>query len=247
MAAGATKNKTGSKTPAKTNSTAKTSQPNVSKAAQDALNAAKEREIRRFWSYILFFWGILELLITFIKGDGLWRSLHNFNRGMFGLSVFLFAPIMIYVALMIASNTKRNTVVAKCVEGGMLMLLSSGMIQILQVGSVDGEKKKKKLKGLYLDGVDVHTSADRSHASTVFQADKQTFRGLGRSSPCGQGRAHSRQTRKGRTARRRKKAESSRNESKTYFADGGGGISRNSGRNKTAGGLCKISAQKRSR
>ena len=145
MAAGATKNKTGSKTPAKTNSTAKTSQPNVSKAAQDALNAAKEREIRRFWSYILFFWGILELLITFIKGDGLWRSLHNFNRGMFGLSVFLFAPIMIYVALMIASNTKRNTVVAKCVEGGMLMLLSSGMIQILQVGSVDGGSFFKKL------------------------------------------------------------------------------------------------------
>ena len=71
MAAGATKNKTGGKTPAKTNSTAKTSQPNVSKAAQDALNAAKEREIRRFWSYILFFWGILELLITFIKGEGL--------------------------------------------------------------------------------------------------------------------------------------------------------------------------------
>ena len=155
MAAGATKNKTGSKTPAKTNSTAKTSQPNVSKAAQDALNAAKEREIRRFWSYILFFWGILELLITFIKGDGLWRSLHNFNRGMFGLSVFLFAPIMIYVALMIASNTKRNTVVAKCVEGGMLMLLSSGMIQILQVGSVDGGSFFKKLKGLYLDGVEL--------------------------------------------------------------------------------------------
>lgn len=155
MAAGATKNKTGSKTPSKSNNTAKTSQPKVSKAAQDALSAAKEREIRRFWSYILFFWGILELLITFIKGDGLWRSFHNFNRGMFGVSVFLFAPIMIYVALMIASNTKKNTVVAKCVEGGMLMLLASGMIQILQVGSVDGGSFFKKLRGLYDDGVEL--------------------------------------------------------------------------------------------
>ncbi|MBQ8967561.1 DNA translocase FtsK [Ruminococcus sp.] len=153
MAAGATKSKNTNKpkTAAKTKTGA--SSPKVSKAAQDALNAAKEREVRRFWSYILFFVGVLELLLTFIKGDGLWRSLHNFNRGMFGLAVFLFAPMMIYVALMIASNTKKNTVVAKCIEGGVLMLLSSGIVQILQVGSVDGGSFFKKLRGLYEDGV----------------------------------------------------------------------------------------------
>ena len=150
-------NRSGGKSGSKPKTTSKTqtrsSSPKVSKAAQEALNAAKERESRRFWSYILFFWGVLELLLTFIKGDGLWRSLHNFNRGLFGMAVFLFAPMMIYVALMIASNTKKNTVVAKCVEGGVLMLLSSGIVQILQVGSVDGGSFFKKLKGLYDDGV----------------------------------------------------------------------------------------------
>ncbi len=152
MAANASGNKTApSKTAAK-KQTAKGSQK-VSKAAQDALSAAKEREFRRFWSYILFFWGVLELFITFIKGDGLWRALHDLNRGLFGMAVFLFAPMMIYVALMIASNTKKNTVVAKCVEGGVLMLLSSGIVQILQVGSVQGGSFLKKLKGLYDDGV----------------------------------------------------------------------------------------------
>ncbi|MBO4865901.1 MAG: DNA translocase FtsK [Ruminococcus sp.] len=150
-------NAPGSKTtgrPAPKKQTAQSS-PKVSKAAQDALNAAREREFRRFWSYILFFTGVLELFITFIRGDGLWRSLHDLNRGLFGLAVFLFAPMMIYVALMIASNTKKNTVVAKCVEGGVLMLLSSGMVQILQVGSVQGGSFFKKLKGLYDDGVDL--------------------------------------------------------------------------------------------
>ena len=153
MAAGATKSRSNSKTAAKTKTQTKQSAPKVSKAAQDALNAAKEREVRRFWSYILFFLGVLELLVTFIKGDGLWRALHDFNRGMFGLAVFLFAPMMIYVALMIASNTKRNTVVAKCVEGGVLMLLASGIVQILQVGTVEGGSFFKKLRGLYTDGV----------------------------------------------------------------------------------------------
>ncbi|SFC85669.1 DNA translocase FtsK [Ruminococcus albus] len=150
-------NAPGSKTtgrPAQKKQTAQSS-PKVSKAAQDALNAAREREFRRFWSYILFFTGVLELFITFIKGDGLWRALHDLNRGLFGVAVFLFAPMMIYVALMIASNTKKNTVVAKCVEGGVLMLLSSGMVQILQVGSVQGGNFFKKLKGLYDDGVEL--------------------------------------------------------------------------------------------
>lgn len=133
-----------------------------SKAAQkktapqsNSLKAAKERESRRFWSYILFFFGILELLITFVPGDGLWNMLYCFNRGVFGVSVFLFAPMIIYVALMIASDTTQNTVVAKVVEGTVLMLLISGGVQILQVGSVDGSDFVKKLVGLYNDGIEL--------------------------------------------------------------------------------------------
>lgn len=159
MAAGATKSKSSTKSSARTASAGKktsggkTSAPKVSKEAQEALKAAKERESRRFWSYILFFWGILELFITIIKGDGLWKMLHDLNRGLFGMAVWLFAPMMIYVALMIASNTKKNTVVAKCIEGSVLMLLASGIMQILQVGTVEGGSFFKKLKGLYDDGV----------------------------------------------------------------------------------------------
>lgn len=117
-----------------------------------SMTAVRERENRRFWSYILFFFGILELLITFVDGDGLWKWLHELNRGLFGVTVFLFAPMIIYVALMIASDVTHNKVIAKVVEGSVLMLLISGMAQIIQVGSVDGSSFWLKLVGLFNDG-----------------------------------------------------------------------------------------------
>ena len=118
----------------------------------NSMTAVRERENRRFWSYILFFFGILELLITFVEGDGLWKWLHELNRGLFGVTVFLFAPMIIYVALMIASDVTHNKVIAKVVEGSVLMLLISGMAQIIQVGSVDGSSFWLKLVGLFNDG-----------------------------------------------------------------------------------------------
>lgn len=130
----------------------KQQKPQSKPPQSNSMTAVRERENRRFWSYILFFFGILELLITFVDGDGLWKWLHELNRGLFGVTVFLFAPMIIYVALMIASDVTHNKVIAKVVEGSVLMLLISGMAQIIQVGSVDGSSFWLKLVGLFNDG-----------------------------------------------------------------------------------------------
>lgn len=130
----------------------KQQKPQSKPQQSNSMTAVRERENRRFWSYILFFFGILELLITFVEGDGLWKWLHELNRGLFGVTVFLFAPMIIYVALMIASDVSHNKVIAKVVEGSVLMLLISGMAQIIQVGSVDGSSFWLKLVGLFNDG-----------------------------------------------------------------------------------------------
>lgn len=130
----------------------KQQKPQSKPQQSNSMTAVRERENRRFWSYILFFFGILELLITFVEGDGLWKWLHELNRGLFGVTVFLFAPMIIYVALMIASDVTHNKVIAKVVEGSVLMLLISGMAQIIQVGSVDGSSFLLKLVGLFNDG-----------------------------------------------------------------------------------------------
>lgn len=130
----------------------KQQKPQSKPQQSNSMTAVRERENRRFWSYILFFFGILELLITFVEGDGLWKWLHELNRGLFGVTVFLFAPMIIYVALMTASDVTHNKVIAKVVEGSVLMLLISGMAQIIQVGSVDGSSFWLKLVGLFNDG-----------------------------------------------------------------------------------------------
>ena len=130
----------------------KQQKPQSKPPQSNSMTAVRERENRRFWSYILFFFGILELLITFVEGDGLWKWLHELNRGLFGVTVFLFAPMIIYDALMIASDVTHNKVIAKVVEGSVLMLLISGMAQIIQVGSVDGSSFWLKLVGLFNDG-----------------------------------------------------------------------------------------------
>lgn len=130
----------------------KQQKPQSKPPQSNSMTAVRERENRRFWSYILFFFGILELLITFVEGDGLWKWLHKLNRGLFGVTVFLFAPMIIYVALIIASDVTHNKVIAKVVEGSVLMLLTSGMAQIIQVGSVDGSSFWLKLVGLFNDG-----------------------------------------------------------------------------------------------
>lgn len=130
----------------------KQQKPQSKPQQSNSMTAVRERENRRFWSYILFFFGILELLITFVEGDGLWKWLHELNRGLFGVTVFLFAPMIIYVALMIASDVTHNKVIAKVVEGSVLMLLISGIAQIIQVGSVDGSSFWLKLVGLFNDG-----------------------------------------------------------------------------------------------
>lgn len=130
----------------------KQQKPQSKPQQSNSMTAVRERENRRFWSYILFFFGILELLITFVEGDGLWKWLHELNRGLFGVTVFLFAPMIIYVALMIASDVTHNKVIAKVVEGSVLVLLISGMAQIIQVGSVDGSSFWLKLVGLFNDG-----------------------------------------------------------------------------------------------
>lgn len=120
-----------------------------------AAEAARQQENRRFWSFVLLFYGILEICITFIQGDGLWAKLYEINRGLFGISVFLFAPLIIYVAIMISVDKSRSTVTAKIIESAVLMLLISAMAQIFMVGQVEGSSFIVKLRGLYFDGVDL--------------------------------------------------------------------------------------------
>ncbi|MBE6836438.1 MAG: DNA translocase FtsK [Ruminococcus sp.] len=93
------------------------------------------------------------ILVTFVQGGGMWNKLYEINRGMFGISAFLVGPEIIYVSIMIARDKSQNAVVTKIIQGVILMLLISGIVQILAVGSVDGHGFADKLRKLYENGV----------------------------------------------------------------------------------------------
>ncbi len=143
-----TKKKTAAKKPAAKKTPAK----KPAAAADSKKTKAVNSEVKRFWSYILFFFGVAELLLTFVRGDGLWEDMFIANRGLFGLSVFLVGPLIIYTALQIASDKSQSAIVARALQGLVLMILLSATAQILFGSPIIGESFSKKLLKLYKDG-----------------------------------------------------------------------------------------------
>lgn len=115
----------------------------------------RRSESRRLWSIILFSLGLLTIPLTFIEGGGLWNKLYINQRGLFGISVFLVAPEIIYVSVMLARDKSKYAVATKILQGVILILLTSGIAQIIAVGSVTGNSFLDKLTGLVKDGVNL--------------------------------------------------------------------------------------------
>ncbi len=124
--------------------------------AKKTKEAAQFSERRRFWSLILFFFGIFEIIITFVKGDGLWDILYDFNRGMFGASVFVFGVFIIYLSLTIASERSKSAVISRALQGIAMIFLLSGAAQIFFGRRIEGASMLLKLRGLYIDGTTLH-------------------------------------------------------------------------------------------
>ncbi len=152
----------GTKSSAKTDDKKKASSSSTKKASgtkgakQSTADEARFKERRRFWSLILFFFGLFEIMVTFIKGDGLWSKLYNLNRGVFGASVFLFGFFIIYIALTIASEKSKSSIISRVIQGAVMIFLLSGAAQIFFGGEIEGASFWLKLRGLYLDGQNLH-------------------------------------------------------------------------------------------
>ena len=121
----------------------------------------EERSRRRKCSILLFAIGVLLVLFTvigLISGKGaegnLLDIIYSFLCGIFGFSVFFTGPIIIYVAVLIATDKSRTSILTKILQlsGGIILL--STAIQIIFVGTV-GDKSKNFFEAvglLYDDG-----------------------------------------------------------------------------------------------
>lgn len=132
----------------------------TSSARRDAVLLKAKRK-RHIWSVILFALGLLLILFALI-GDSaaekpnMWDLIHKFICGLFGISVFLIGPIFIYASVMISADKGKSTLNIKLLQMGFAVLLLSGAMQILFVGSVGNENTTdffKVVNSLYQQGV----------------------------------------------------------------------------------------------
>ena len=122
------------------------------KAPSKAKKSNQQSSKNNFWAVIYFAVGILLLAFTFIEGNSLWHGIHMFLRGMLGISVFILAPLIIYLAIMLAIDEEYQ-LKRKAISGTILMLLISGSAQVILVGEVAGDGFFDKLGSLYSDGM----------------------------------------------------------------------------------------------
>lgn len=134
----------------------KSTRKSTTKKARELSDAARLRK-NRMWSSVIFILGVFVLFLTYIKGQAVWLWMHNLLWGLMGISAVLFAPIMLYVAVMLALDRSKSAVVTKVIQGGVLVLLISPAFEIIhcfvkKLEPYGGEKVSDVIASLYENG-----------------------------------------------------------------------------------------------
>ena len=111
--------------------TAKSTKKTSSRKRKPELSEAARLRRNRMWSSVIFIFAVFVLFLTYIKGQAVWLWMHNALWGLMGVTAVLFAPIMLYVAVMLAMDRSKSAVITKVIQGVVLVLLISPMIEII--------------------------------------------------------------------------------------------------------------------
>ena len=95
------------------------------------LSEAARLRKNRMWSSVLFILAVFVIFLTYIKGQAVWLWMHNVLWGLMGISAVLFAPIMLYVAVMLAMDRSKSAVLTKVIQGAVLVLLLCPAFEII--------------------------------------------------------------------------------------------------------------------
>ncbi len=118
---------TQNKTKAKRESTSVNNKPKVSAETS-----------RQRTAIILLGIAVLFLAATFIKGEHLWLGLHNFIFGVFGITAFAWPLMLIYLAVIIASNRSMLSARSNIIGASLFVLILSGIVHLFSDGSEIG-------------------------------------------------------------------------------------------------------------
>lgn len=132
---------------AKTGSNSKKSSSSSSKKrGRPSKQEQKKSEINRSWSIVMFAVGILWIGLCFIPGQALWETLKNFTFGIFGTTNYIIGIILIYLAILTATN---KPIKWKTVQTVFFVFLSASLIHILQTAFTDEASRILTFSGLF--------------------------------------------------------------------------------------------------
>ena len=107
---------------------------------------------KQMWAVILFALGILLGALTFIEGDRLWRGMHNLLFGMFGVSAYFWAPLLVYIAVIAAMEKPLSSIKGKVWQVSLLILVLAGAFTIFGPGLPSQENLVENVIALYTTG-----------------------------------------------------------------------------------------------
>lgn len=146
---------------AKKSSTRKSTAARKRTSASAKATEAQRLRKNRVYSIVFSVVGIFLLCVTWIKGESLWNGMHNVMWGLFGISAAFVAPIIIYVACMLAIDKSGSAAVVKTVQGVVLIFLVSPMFEIISGftsgnSAFSGDNFGTIIKALYTNGAENH-------------------------------------------------------------------------------------------
>ncbi len=136
-------------TTAKKNVSSSVKKKNTTKPSQ---NNTKKREVapakskktispeasRQRTAIVLLAVSVLFLAATLIKGEKIWLGFHNFIFGLFGITAFAWPLMLIYLAVIIASNRSMLSARSNIIGASLFVLILSGIVHIFSDGSEIG-------------------------------------------------------------------------------------------------------------
>ena len=149
-----TKKKTGSGAP-QTKKTAQSAGAKSAKSKYQAELLEKEQRRRQFWALMLFALGLINVGITYIKGENLWQSLHNIQFGLISWCAYAVAPAMLAVAVLLSMGKIRSAPVTRVAQVTVLLLLLCAAAQLFSQDPLPGEKFAEVISNVYQNGLEL--------------------------------------------------------------------------------------------
>ncbi|MEG1050191.1 MAG: hypothetical protein RSE24_06590, partial [Oscillospiraceae bacterium] len=119
------------------------------KRGRPSKKTAKKAEINRSWSIVMFAVGVLVLALCMVKGSNLWTGIRTFLFGVFGFTSYIIGPILIYLAILTATD---KPVKWKIVQSAGFAFLASAFVQIFFAADITQTGFFKMMGALYTQG-----------------------------------------------------------------------------------------------